>query len=148
VALLAGTRSSNSSTNAWRGRLPAVPQRPEVDVVDARQAEQRRVDAPGAGSREDVDVHRHVEQVEQPQVDRLGVGVGPVGGDGGKLRERCAPVRRALQEVQLARHAAHPDREAHAPGHHRGEAKLLRLSADGRDRRFHALPTPAGHRGG
>jgi hypothetical protein len=85
---------------------PQVAHGDHVRVMDLGHGEQRAVEPAGARPGDDVDPRRGRGELEQPPVD---VAV------------------RADEPVELVRHAAHPDGEAHAAGHHDRKPQLLLL---------------------
>lgn len=111
------------------GLQPEVAQWPEVPRPGPGQAQQRGVDAARAGAGQHVDGDGGVQQFQQTQIQGLGPLVAAGGvvrlGQGIVLLEGVAPPGRLLEQVQLAGHAAHPDRQAHAAGHRRGDPQLL-----------------------
>ena len=94
--------------------LPEGAQAGEVAAVHEAEGQEAAVDAARAGARDDVDPGVGLQHVEQVRV-------------GARPRVRCSPAPAGLhEEVQLVGHAAHPDREAHAPVEDDGEADVLR----------------------
>ena len=101
-----GGRSSDS-------KAPSSSHRPRsfstAELLRDRVGQQRAVQTARAGARDDVDPRQRARELEQLDVRR---------------------VVAADEPVELVRRAAHPDRQAHAAGHHQREPQLLEVSLD------------------
>ena len=106
------------------GRQPQVTQARQIRPGGAGKSQQRRVDSPGAGSRQHINRDAHIEDLQQFPVQVAGLAVG--------VRRRASrlvpPARIAglLQQIHLPGHTAHPDGQADTPRHNHREPDFLR----------------------